>query len=200
MKPVSKYVLLGVSIFLHTFIFVSLYFLSNSAAPKNISTTIELSESPEISLRQNPSRKSEYLQPLKKETTIRPKDSPNQQLPPETSTNNFETTNEKSPSDESANKAANSPLQIVNINEVTRSVKRTVEAKIKNIEGKIKLKLFVDEHGEIQKITPLNALGFGLDEVAIAAAHKLIFIPARVDSKNVSTEAIYTVTFSLQHQ
>src|SRR3989344_3126629 len=91
-------------------------------------------------------------------------------------------------------------LRPLNMDQVNRSIQRTTEAKQKNIEGFIKLKLLVDEHGQVRQVTPMNNLGFGLDEVAIAAAWKLFFVPAKVDSRNVALETYYTVKFKIDHQ
>ncbi len=91
-------------------------------------------------------------------------------------------------------------VRITNINEVTRSVKRTTEAIAHQIEGKIKLKLLIDEKGRLRQMTPLNTLGFGLDEVASQAAHRLIFIPARTKNGPVAVEIYYTVKFIVNHQ
>ncbi len=90
-------------------------------------------------------------------------------------------------------------VRVLNMKEVTSSVQRT-EAAIQNqIEGKIRLKILVDESGSVRKITPLNSLGYGLDEVAIQAANKLRFIPARIKTKAVALEAIYTIIFTTKH-
>lgn len=93
-----------------------------------------------------------------------------------------------------------SGVQILNIDEVTRSVKRTPEAVKNNIEGKVKLKLLVDEKGQLRQTTAMNSLGFGLDEVAVQAAKKLIFIPAKGKSGPVAVEIYYTVKFTVSHQ
>ena len=91
-------------------------------------------------------------------------------------------------------------LRPLNMEQINRSIQRTSEAKQKNIEGFIKLKLLVDEHGQVRQVTPMNNLGFGWDEVAIAAAWKLLFVPAKVDSRNVALETYYTVKFKIDHQ
>lgn len=91
-------------------------------------------------------------------------------------------------------------VRVLNMNDVTKSVKRTPEAMLNNIQGKIKLKLLVDKNGHVRKITPLNKLGFGLDEIALQAANKLLFMPARINLKSVALEAIYIINFSITHQ
>lgn len=89
------------------------------------------------------------------------------------------------------------PLNLV---EVNKTIKRTQSATEKNIEGVIKLKLLVDETGQVRAVTALSSLGYGLDEIAAAAAWRLIFKPARVDSRNVPLETIYSVKFDITHQ
>ena len=88
----------------------------------------------------------------------------------------------------------------INMNEINKSIRRTPEAVQKNIEGNVRLKLLIDDQGVVRKVTPLTHLGFGLDEVAAAAAWKLTFIPARINSKAVALETLYTVKFNLTHQ
>lgn len=88
----------------------------------------------------------------------------------------------------------------INLDEVNKSIRRTSEAVQKNIEGHVKLKLLIDDQGVVRKVTPLTRPGFGLDEVAAAAAWKLTFFPARINSKAVALETLYTIKFNLTHQ
>ena len=88
----------------------------------------------------------------------------------------------------------------INLNEINKTIKRTKYATENNIEGVIKLKLLVDETGHVRQVTALTKLGYGLDEIALAAAWKLIFKPARIDSINVALETIYSVKFDITHQ
>ncbi len=90
-------------------------------------------------------------------------------------------------------------LRPINLPEINKSIKRTQEAIEKNIEGQIKLKLFIDDAGKVRQVTVLSKLGFGLDEVAVAAAWKLLFVPARIGPQAVPTETIYTVKFNITH-
>ena len=90
-------------------------------------------------------------------------------------------------------------VRVLNMKEVTSSLKRTKSAIQNHIEGKIRLKILVDDSGTVRKITSLNSLGYGLDEVAIEAAKKLRFIPARIKTKAVALEAIYTIIFTTSH-
>ncbi|MBC7753174.1 MAG: energy transducer TonB [Moraxellaceae bacterium] len=91
-------------------------------------------------------------------------------------------------------------VRILNIDEVTRQVKRTPEAIINNIEGKIRLKLSIDKTGTLIKIVFVNRIGYGLDEVAEKAAQKLVIIPARTKTGPMASEIFYTVQFSVTHQ
>lgn len=88
----------------------------------------------------------------------------------------------------------------LNLDEINKTIKRSQSASEKNIEGIIKLKLLVDETGRVRAVTALSQLGYGLDEIAVAAAWKLVFKPARVDSRNVPLETIYSVKFDITHQ
>ncbi len=91
-------------------------------------------------------------------------------------------------------------LRPLNLSEINQSIKRTPVAIEKNIEGQIKLKLLVDATGVVRRVTALNELGFGLDQVATEAAWRLRFIPAKIKSQSVSLETYYTVKFTIKHQ
>ena len=97
-------------------------------------------------------------------------------------------------------KSVTQGLVPLNLDEINKTIIRTQSATENNVEGIIKLRLLVDETGRVRRVTPLNQLGYGLDEMAAAAAWKLIFRPARVDSKSVSLETIYSVKFNITHQ
>jgi protein TonB len=72
------------------------------------------------------------------------------------------------------------------------------EAKQLGVQGKIRVRLTVSDAGAVTSAVLINKLGHGLDEVALARARKLEFIPA-TDSNDrpVSSFVIWTFTFTL---
>ncbi|HEY6804953.1 MAG TPA: energy transducer TonB [Pyrinomonadaceae bacterium] len=54
----------------------------------------------------------------------------------------------------------------------------TEEARQNHINARIGLSIEVLADGTIGQVTPLNNLGYGLDESAVAAAQKAVFLPA----------------------
>jgi len=51
--------------------------------------------------------------------------------------------------------------------------------------------------GAIGTVTPRNTLPFGLTEQVIAAARKIVFIPAKRGGKNINKAKIIDYSFSL---
>jgi len=64
-------------------------------------------------------------------------------------------------------------------------------------EGVVKLKLFIDEKGNLTDIKVVNDPGNGLTEAAIDAIKKSTFSPAMQNSINVSSVAILNINFRL---
>jgi protein TonB len=71
------------------------------------------------------------------------------------------------------------------------------EAKRLGIEGKIRVKLIVDERGEVKSATLLNKLGHGLDELALARANAIKFDPAK-DTDDHPVTSVVVWTFDLE--
>jgi periplasmic protein TonB len=72
------------------------------------------------------------------------------------------------------------------------------EAKRLGIEGKIRVKLIVDERGEVKAATLLNKLGHGLDELALARANAIKFDPAKdTDDRPVTSVVVWTFDLEL---
>ncbi len=72
------------------------------------------------------------------------------------------------------------------------------EAKALGIEGVIRMRLIVDATGMVKSATPLNRLGHGLDELALARAKKIQFTPATdTDDKPVSSVVVWTFNMTL---
>lgn len=109
--------------------------------------------------------------------------------------------------DEGGGAAANAATSIATIK--TRAMPRgdfayslvkdyPLQAKQLGIEGKIRVKLIVDENGVVTTATLLNRLGYGLDDLAARRARQLAFDPARdTNDKPVRSVVIWTFDFSL---
>ena len=66
------------------------------------------------------------------------------------------------------------------------------------IEGHVVAKLYVDENGDVRRVTIVEKAGHGFDELARDALKKLKFSSARTsDGKAVPTNIQYTYRFEL---
>ena len=72
------------------------------------------------------------------------------------------------------------------------------EAQIAEIEGVIKVQVTVDETGKVISAHVLNSLGYGLDEIALAAARDSEFEPATLCGKPIVGTKILPFRFQLQ--
>jgi protein TonB len=70
------------------------------------------------------------------------------------------------------------------------------EARALGIEGAIRVRLVVDEHGRVTSHVLLNTLGHGLDELAMKRAAEIEFEPAR-DADEHPVAAVVVWTFSM---
>lgn len=71
----------------------------------------------------------------------------------------------------------------------------TDSARRAHVEGRVRLELTVDEHGEVASVRVLQGLGFGLDEAAVAAAKRLRFTPATRCRRPVAAPFILAMRF-----
>lgn len=109
-----------------------------------------------------------------------------------------------SPSTSIANQDA-SQTPVYKISETTRKIiiatkpeaQYTEEARRNNVTGTIRIRAIFTASGKVEKITPLNALPFGLTEKAIEAAHNIKFIPAMKDGKLVSVYVVLEYNMDL---
>jgi len=72
------------------------------------------------------------------------------------------------------------------------------QAKKKNIEGKVLIKIYIDENGNIDATNVINGIGYGCDEAAEKAARSCKFTPAKKDGKNVKAQVVLPVQFKLK--
>lgn len=72
------------------------------------------------------------------------------------------------------------------------------EARALGIEGAIRVRLVVDEHGKVRSRVLLSKLGHGLDELALRRAGEIEFEPAHdTDDKPVASAVVWTFDFRL---
>ena len=77
-------------------------------------------------------------------------------------------------------------------------VKYTKEAQIAEIEGVVKVQVTVDESGKVIAAHVLSGLGYGLDDIALAAANATLFEPATLCGKPLVGTKILPFRFQLQ--
>ncbi|HEY5961999.1 MAG TPA: energy transducer TonB [Polyangiaceae bacterium] len=71
------------------------------------------------------------------------------------------------------------------------------EARLAEVEGRIRLELSIDENGFVTDVKMLSGLGHGLDEQAKSAALKMHFKPATLCGKPVPSSFILAMRFAL---
>jgi TonB family protein len=72
------------------------------------------------------------------------------------------------------------------------------EARQLAIEGPIRVRLLVDEHGAVKSALLLNKLGHGLDELALRRAREIQFTPAMdTEERAVSSVVVWTFNMTL---
>jgi len=77
-------------------------------------------------------------------------------------------------------------------------VKYTKEAQIAEIEGVVKVQVTVDESGKVISAHVITGLGYGLDDIALAAANDTLFEPATLCGKPLVGTKILPFRFQLQ--
>ena len=67
-------------------------------------------------------------------------------------------------------------------------------------EGKVVLRLTINEKGELMKVEVLTGQGFGLTEAAVQAVKKSTFLPARQQGRPVACRAVLPILFVLRRE
>jgi protein TonB len=65
-------------------------------------------------------------------------------------------------------------------------------------EGKVVLKLTIDENGNLLDVEVMEKAGYGFTEAAIEAVKKSTFLPAKKDGKGVASRALLPIKFRLE--
>lgn len=73
----------------------------------------------------------------------------------------------------------------------------TDEARAQNVQGVVRLKITLLANGSVGSITPVNRLGYGLTEQAIAAARQIRFEPKKVNGVPQPSIVTFEYNFSI---
>jgi protein TonB len=65
-------------------------------------------------------------------------------------------------------------------------------------EGKVVLKLTIDENGNLLDVEVMDKAGYGLTEAALEAVRKSTFLPAKKDGKPIPSRALLPIRFRLE--
>jgi TonB family protein len=65
-------------------------------------------------------------------------------------------------------------------------------------EGKVMLKLTIDEKGNLSDVEVIDKAGFGFTEAAVEAVKKSTFLPAKKDGKPIASRALLPIRFVLE--
>jgi protein TonB len=73
----------------------------------------------------------------------------------------------------------------------------TDEARRARVQGRVRIELAVDDHGQVSDARLLEGLGYGLDEAALEAARRLRFAPAMRCSRPIAAPFVIAMRFVL---
>jgi len=65
-------------------------------------------------------------------------------------------------------------------------------------EGKVVLRLTIDEKGNLLNVEVLEKAGYGFTEAAVEAVKKSTFLPAKKDGKRIASRALLPIRFQLE--
>jgi TonB family protein len=89
------------------------------------------------------------------------------------------------------------PQIIGGIYELQKNIKYPEKARKTGIEGKVFVKVFVDEHGNVAGTKIMKSAGEDFDEAAMTAIQKLKFTPGMVKGKAVKIILVIPIQFKL---
>jgi len=67
-------------------------------------------------------------------------------------------------------------------------------------EGRVLLRLTIDENGKLLNVEVIEGAGYGFTEAAVDAVRKSTFIPAKSEGKPVMSKALLPIRFSLRRE
>lgn len=95
-------------------------------------------------------------------------------------------------------KVDSSPEPVGGMSAIARNVVYPEVAKKAGIQGKVFLKAFIDENGNVLKADVIKGIGAGCDEAAINAVMKTKFKPGIQNGKPVKVQLAIPIVFKLQ--
>lgn len=90
------------------------------------------------------------------------------------------------------------PAIVGGIKELADKIVYPEQAKAAGIEGRVFVKAFIDENGDVVYTEIVKGLGYGCDEVALNAVKNTKFTPGKEKGKKVKTQVIIPISFKLQ--
>jgi TonB family protein len=100
--------------------------------------------------------------------------------------------------DNYATSAEQMPSPIGGIKAIAEKVKYPIEAKENGIQGRVFLKAFIDETGDVVNVELIKGIGSGCDEAALEAVLNTKFNPGYQNGKAVKTKVTIPIMFSLK--
>jgi protein TonB len=67
-----------------------------------------------------------------------------------------------------------------------------------NQEGRVLLKLTIDEKGNLLNVEVIEKADYGFTEAAVEAVKKSTFLPAKKDGKSIASRALLPIRFRLE--
>ncbi|HSD62626.1 MAG TPA: energy transducer TonB [Ignavibacteriaceae bacterium] len=89
------------------------------------------------------------------------------------------------------------PSIIGGMYELQKNIKYPEKARVNGVEGKVFVKVFIDEKGNVIKTSILKSGGDGFDEAAINAIRKIKFTPGQMGGKPVKVVIVIPIMFKL---
>ena len=69
------------------------------------------------------------------------------------------------------------------------------QARKARVEGRVRLRLRVDDQGRVSEVEVVESLGYGCDEAAVAAARRITFSPAMRKNQPIATWFLMSFAF-----
>ena len=92
----------------------------------------------------------------------------------------------------------NMPTPIGGIQAIAKLVQYPEIAKKAGIQGRVYIRAFLNETGEVDSVEVIKGIGAGCDEAALEAVKQSKFIPAKENGENVKVQVTVPILFKLQ--
>ncbi len=89
------------------------------------------------------------------------------------------------------------PQPVGGMEAIYKNIHYPETAREAHLEGKVYLLLFINEDGNIDKVTVIKGIGLGCDEAAKAGVSKVRFTPAKNNGAAVKVKLSLAITFKL---